>query len=269
MKKLFIVTFLLSFAITNMACSNPETPTGHEGYVTMTPMAFGTSEFRTSQTGPTSTGLGWRLYVQNIDFRWATVTESFRIMSFDNLMLNFNAHVVIRPAPGSIQSIVEVYGAENWYTRFLKEPFRNAVYEAVAEYNALDAKDHRTEIAAEAAVKFAEHLNDKPFEIESIVIGTIGLPAVVNDAQEQKIKKETEEVQKEFELNIAKKDAQIRVEEAKGIAKAQEIINTTLTDRYLQHEAIQAQLKMAESPNHTTVYIPAGNNGIPIIKTID
>ena len=35
----------------------------------------------------------------------------------------------------------------------------------------------------------------------------------------------------------------------------------------LQHEAIQAQLAMSQSPNHTTVYIPSGENGIPIIKT--
>ena len=69
-------------------------------------------------------------------------------------------------------------------------------------------------------------------------------------------------------IDIAKKDAEIRIEEAKGIAKAQEIINRTLTPNYLQHEAIQAQLKMASSPNHTTVYIPSGPNGIPIINTL-
>ena len=53
----------------------------------------------------------------------------------------------------------------------------------------------------------------------------------------------------------------------KGIAQAQEIINTTLTENYLQHEAINAQRAMANSPNHTTVYIPVGSNGIPIVYT--
>jgi hypothetical protein len=41
-----------------------------------------------------------------------------------------------------------------------------------------------------------------------------------------------------------------------------------LTANYLQHEAIQAQLAMSKSPNHTTVYIPSGTNGIPLVKTI-
>lgn len=44
-----------------------------------------------------------------------------------------------------------------------------------------------------------------------------------------------------------------------------EIINATLTENDLPREAIQAQQEMASSPNHTTAYIPMGNNGIPIV----
>ena len=76
------------------------------------------------------------------------------------------------------------------------------------------------------------------------------------------------QVIKEVEKQIAIKNAEIKVEEAKGIAKSQEIINKTLTTNYLQHEAIQAQMAMAHSKNHTTVYIPSGANGIPLIRTI-
>ena len=70
-------------------------------------------------------------------------------------------------------------------------------------------------------------------------------------------------------LQVEQQKADIKVVEAQGIAKAQEIINKTLTDKYLQHEAISAQLKMAGSPNHTTVYIPSGQNRIPVVKTLD
>jgi uncharacterized iron-regulated membrane protein len=70
-------------------------------------------------------------------------------------------------------------------------------------------------------------------------------------------------------VQVEKQKAQIRIVDAEGIAKSQQIINATLTDRYLQHEAIQAQMTMANSPNHTTIYIPSGNNGIPLVKTVD
>lgn len=75
--------------------------------------------------------------------------------------------------------------------------------------------------------------------------------------------------QQEQLIKVETQKAEIRVEEAKGIAHAQQIINATLTDRYLQHEAIKAQEKMASSPNHTQIYIPVGNNGIPVVKTVD
>jgi hypothetical protein len=75
--------------------------------------------------------------------------------------------------------------------------------------------------------------------------------------------------QQEQLIKVETQKAEIRVEEAKGIAQAQQIINATLTDRYLQHEAIKAQEKMAGSPNHTQIYIPVGNNGIPVVKTVD
>jgi type II secretory pathway pseudopilin PulG len=70
-------------------------------------------------------------------------------------------------------------------------------------------------------------------------------------------------------VEVEKQKAEIKITEAYGIAKAQEIINATLTDKYLQHEAIQAQEKMTDSPNHTTIYIPSGQNGIPLVRTVN
>ena len=100
------------------------------------------------------------------------------------------------------------------------------------------------------------------------VVGNIDYPKVVTEEVEKKLAAKQLLDEKETQREIAKKDAEIRIEEAKGIAEAQRIINSTLTENYLQHEAINAQLKMAASPNHTTVYIPSGENGIPLVRTV-
>lgn len=89
------------------------------------------------------------------------------------------------------------------------------------------------------------------------------------NANNQTILNEIKIAQTQQLVQVEQQKAQIRVEEAKGIAASQQIINATLTDRYLQHEAIQAQLQMAGSPNHTQIYIPVGTNGIPLVKTIE
>lgn len=251
-----------------IGCSNPFTPAGYEGYVRQGAIV-GAARFYDIQEGPSSTGLGWLLAVHNVDMRWATYSEDFQVMSSDNLSLKFHAHAVLKPRRGKVRELVEQYAGEEWYQRNIQQPFRNAIYEAVAGYKALEAKEKREQIAAIVQDKFMGFLEKKPFDLQAIVIGTINLPDAVAKSQEEKISKETELERKSFEIDIAKQDAIVRVEEAKGIAEAQRIISQSLTALYLQHEAIKAQEKMAQSPNHTTTYIPSGSNGIPIVKITD
>ena len=86
-----------------------------------------------------------------------------------------------------------------------------------------------------------------------------------NEVQLREIKIKTMEQQ----VQIARQEAQIEVEHAKGVAAAQAIINKTLTPQYLQHEAISAQLEAAKNSAHTeTIYIPSGPQGIPTVLGI-
>jgi hypothetical protein len=67
-------------------------------------------------------------------------------------------------------------------------------------------------------------------------------------------------------VEVEQQKAEVRVAEARGIAESQKIIDSSLTENYLQYMAIKAQELMANSPNHTEVYIPSGANGIPLVK---
>lgn len=71
--------------------------------------------------------------------------------------------------------------------------------------------------------------------------------------------------QQEQQTIIVEKQAEQRYQEAIGIKRAQDEINSTLTPLYVQHEAIQAQEAIAESGrNNTIIYVPAGTNGVPV-----
>lgn len=111
--------------------------------------------------------------------------------------------------------------------------------------------------------------------ILGLIVGAMfGIPSYSRyqdrqDHQNQVTLNDIKIFQTEQLVKVESQKAQVRIQEAQGIAAAQRIINETLTDRYLQHEAIQAQEKMASSPNHTEVYIPVGTNGIPLVKTIN
>jgi regulator of protease activity HflC (stomatin/prohibitin superfamily) len=62
-------------------------------------------------------------------------------------------------------------------------------------------------------------------------------------------------------------NAEKRYQESVGIRRAQDEIAKSLTDQYLQHEAIQAQKAVATSGrNNTIVYVPSGANGVPLVQ---
>jgi len=136
-------------------------------------------------------------------------------------------------------------------------------YEAKALYTS-----SRDEIAAGLAEDLRSMLAERGIILEKVLLRAIQLPQTVSKAIEMKLKAEQESEQMKFVLQKERQEAERRVIEAEGIAKAQKIINETLTPAYLQHEAIQAQMKMSDSPNHTTVYIPTGDNGIPLVRTV-
>lgn len=249
--------------------TNPYVPAGHEGYIFERPRVFGTGGFRGIVAGPGNYGISlWRNETINIDIRPRTYTESFRILAKDDLNIAFDFHAVLAVAPGNARQIVENYGSENWYSRFVEAPFRTYIREAVQAFASRDIKAHREEIAERVSERLTAYFQDSPFVLVSLVVGNIDYPDVVARAVERKLATQQVLEEKETQRAIAERDAEIRIEEAKGIAEAQRIINATLTAYYLQHEAINAQVTMANSPNHTTVYIPVGYNGIPLVQWI-
>jgi regulator of protease activity HflC (stomatin/prohibitin superfamily) len=268
MKKITCL-ILFSSLLLMFGCTNPSTPAGHEGYVKENPRVFGKGGYRGDLKGPANYGVSlWRNEVENVDFRPNTYAETFNILAKDELNISFRFQTIIKVKPGTIKTVVEEFAGSQFYLRYIKEPLRAMVRKNVQTLESRQVKDKRTEIAKAVMAELTEYLSGTPFVAISGVVGNIDYPKVVTEAVEKKLAAKQLLDEKETQKEIAKKDAQIRIEEAKGIAEAQKIINATLTQNYLQHEAISAQLKMASSPNHTTVYIPSGANGIPMVGTL-
>ena len=103
-------------------------------------------------------------------------------------------------------------------------------------------------MATEITAKMTNYLDATPFQLVSLVVGNIDYPEIVAKAVEKKLAAQQFLTEKDTQREIAKRDAEIRVEEAKGVAESQKIINTTLTKNYLQHEAIGVSSKWLNLP---------------------
>jgi regulator of protease activity HflC (stomatin/prohibitin superfamily) len=261
---------------------NPTTPPGYVGYVTRGAIV-GQTRFYGLQTGPTSTGLGWLLDVVNVSVTPYSYSEDFTdessVLSADSLKISFRVHVVWRVIPERVKDFIERYSTlqasdhpdqivQVAYGNFVKEPLRTYARDEVQKYKGLAVKDNISAIGEAITRRISALAENTPFEIRSVVVGNIQYPAEVADAVSKKLAAVQELERKATEIEIAARDKEKRVIEAEGIAKATEIISQRLTSAYLQYEAIKAQREMINSNNHTTIYIPVGPMGVPLVGNL-
>ena len=261
MKKILLLLTVLSLA--SCGFNNPETNQGEVGYVYTVPLIWGKSEFVTTQVGPTSSGLGWRLYVLNLDAKVMTFDEKFDIMSKDQLLLSFAGHLQMRIDSDRTKEIVEKYG--EWYSRRVQQVFRNFVYEKVAQRNAFDVHLEREKIGQEVFLLLKNDLKNCPFVVEKVIIGNIQFPPIVTASVNEKIAADQQSQKMQFILTKETQEAQRKRIEAQGIADFQQIVTRGITEGLLTWKGIEATETIAKSPNTKIIIVGNPKNGLPLI----
>jgi regulator of protease activity HflC (stomatin/prohibitin superfamily) len=198
----------------------------------------------------------------------------------DNLSLrDLDLTVYYKVAPASIAELYVKYAARHARADGNREYLpayqlvqgiaRNVLYEEASKLDSLVMHTKRDEMAAavKRGIQAELDLNDKAvFTITRVVIR-----ALTTDPAIEKAIQESVAAQKQLEttrqrIQIAEAEAQVEVKKAEGIAKANQIINQSLTREYLQHESNLALMKFAEKGGASTVVIPANMQTAPMIS---
>jgi regulator of protease activity HflC (stomatin/prohibitin superfamily) len=224
-------------------------------------------------TQPLKDGFYWRAPWNNVyryDIQWHSFTEDIDALSADDLQVLIKAAIIIRPIPDELYFLAQEVG-DDYYPRIVKPQFMAAVRSVVSGYNMVTVPEKSAEIASKVRAVVVENLKGRHLEIQNVALSDVDFPQIVLRAIEQKQAKEQEKEQKEFELTIASKDAQIARTRAKGEgdsiriraegeaeglriraigqAQAQTTISKTLTPAYLRY-------KLYDSPNSRMVLLP-------------
>ena len=271
------------FLIWWFGSSNVVTPAGYVGYITRDAV-FGKTTFYGLQTGPTSTGMGWMLRGRNISVTPFNFERDFNLddgpLSLDGMRVKFHVGVAWRIKANLTKEFVEKYstmvGGERLggdiekaaFNEFVAQRLLTFVLEQIHKRRYTEISDQIGLITDDLKLEGAKYCESTPFEILTANVNNVQFPEVVSNAAAAKIAREQELQQMESKLQIAQKNAKIKVAEAEGIAEAQRIISGTLTQAYLTHEAIQNQEKVIDSKTSTVVYIPVGANGIPVVNNV-
>jgi len=232
-------------------------------------------------TDTLKSGFYWRAPWNDIfvyDIRWQSHSETVDALSSDDLLVQLNTAIIMRPIPEQVYFLAQEIGPD-FYQRVVRPELLAAVRSVVSNYPMVQVPEKSAEIASKVQAVVVEKLKGRHLEVASVALADIELAKVVLAAVERKQAKEQEKEQKEFELIIAEKDAEIARRRARGEgdsirirsegeaeglkirasgqARAQETIAKTLTPDYLLY-------KLYDSSNSKFVLLPEKLN-IPIL----
>ncbi len=202
------------------------------------------------------------------DVCWQTKRESVHVVSRDNLNIAVDISIQLRPSMTELYELHMEIGP-NFYEEVVQPTFLAIAEVVFSTYNYDEMSEAILKIQKMLAVQVHETLDGKHLQINSIIIENIHFPSEVDAAVKAKLAKKEEIVQKEFELEIARQDAEIRRIEAEGLAESQRAVADHLTEEYLQFLFIEVQKELAKSPNKTFIFVPIGLGGIPLLLDMD
>jgi regulator of protease activity HflC (stomatin/prohibitin superfamily) len=145
----------------------------------------------------------------------------------------------------------------------IRPQIRSVIREVIANYDAKDIYSAKRQEATQNILdQLKERLVTRGIETEEVLLRNVQLPEDLAQSIQEKLQSEQEAQRYDFVLEKEKKEAERKRLEAAGQRDAQQIINESLTNRYLQFLYIES-LKDREG----TIYVPTNpNNGVPLFR---
>ncbi len=199
------------------------------------------------------------------EVRQLEVAESMSVLSSNGLEITVDVSVWYQPSYSELGKLHQEKGIDYLQT-VVKPSIRSATRSVIGRYTPEQIySSKRDAIQDEIFHETKELLVRQYVQVNEVLVRDITLPPTIKTAIENKLKQEQESLEYVFKLEKAQKEAQ-RIEiDAKGKARANEILSASLTDKILREKGIEATLKLAESPNTKVVVIGNSKDGLPII----
>lgn len=196
----------------------------------------------------------WNIKLQEIK-------EKAQVPSSEGLIVGLDTSLLFQVKPDSAPTLRKTVG-RNFMDVLIIPYFRNAVRDVVSGYQVKNiySETGRKEIAARVKESLSQSLGPRGVEVTEVLLRDVQLPVKFKQSIEAKLTAEQKAEQKRFELEQAKRDAEIEIARAKGAAEAQEIVRSTLSDSYLQYLWIKT---LNENPN--VIYVATEAN-LPLFK---
>ncbi len=191
--------------------------------------------------------------------------ETADVPSREGLIMDLEASLLYRLDPSKASLMYKTVGSD-YASRVVEPQIRAAIREITASYDAKALYSaQREKIAFEIFTLFNQMSLPRGIIADAVLLRKIGLPAVVANAIQEKLKREQEAEQMKFVLQKESQEAERKRIEAQGISDFQKIVAAGISPQLLEWKGIEATEKLAMSSNTKVVVIGNPKSGLPII----
>lgn len=207
--------------------------------------------------------------VVKMSVRTQEIKEVAEVPSKEGLIMNLEVSLLFRLDASRAPEVYKTIGPN--YPEVVVEPqFRSAIREITASYEAKALYSaERERIAQEIFQLFRKLTADRGVLGEQVLLRKIGLPPVVANAIQEKLRREQEAEQMKFILLKEQQEAERKRIEAQGIADFQRIVSQGISQQLLEWKGIEATEKLAASANAKIVIIGNPKTGLPVILSAE
>src|SRR6266568_3621705 len=193
------------------------------------------------------------------------IKEVAEVPSQEGLILSLETSLLFQLDPAKAADIYRTVGSD--YVGTIVEPqFRSAIREITASYEAKALYSaEREKIAGEIFSLFKRLAGERGIIVQQVLLRKIGLPPVVSNAIQEKLRREQEAEQMKFVLQKEQQEAERKRIEAQGVADFQRIVAQGISPQLLEWKGIEATEKLAGSPNAKIIMIGSARTGLPLI----
>ncbi len=236
-------------------------PPGHKG-VLFRPFAGGLDKENIYDQGFHIIAPWNTMYVY--DVRIQEAFEQMEVLSRNGLNIKVDLSYRYQPMPGKIGYLHDEVGPE-YHRRIIIPEIRSATREVIGKYLPEELYSTKREAIQDEIFERTQRAVAKKYIIlDAVLIREVTLPESLQEAIERKLREEQAALEYEYRLERERKEAERRIIEAEAKAKANRILNASLTENILKDKGIEATLELANSPN-SKIVIVGGGDGLPLI----
>ena len=206
----------------------------------------------------------WNTMTQ-YEVRQQEIAEKMDVLSNNGLQIDLDVSAWYQPDAENVPKLHATIGVD-YLNRVIIPALRSSTRSVIGRYTPEQIYSTKKDaIQEEIFVETKKILQGKYVQLNKILLRSVKLPESIKRAIESKSKQEQLALEYKYKLERAAQEAERQRIEAEGKARANNIVNASLTDKILREKGISATLELANSSNTKVIVIGNSKDGLPLI----